>query len=145
MKAKKTPKADLQNKKTVFFEIGLAVSILAVLLAFQYSTEKEIPPVLTAGNRVELIDEHPPITRPDVPQPEIKQIIQVPEVIDIIDEDPDIDFSGINFDPTESNDLLNKFGYINRPAGNGGMTDEPTVVEKIPFALLNLYLIILPI
>ncbi len=37
MELKKTPKADLQNKKGVFSLAGLAVAILAMIGAFSYS------------------------------------------------------------------------------------------------------------
>ena len=40
MEIKKSPKADLQNKKGLFLEIGLIVALLAVIAAFLY-TPKE--------------------------------------------------------------------------------------------------------
>ena len=41
MELKKTPKADLQNKRGLFLEIGLVISLLLVIGAFLY-TPKEL-------------------------------------------------------------------------------------------------------
>jgi periplasmic protein TonB len=35
MEVKKSPKADLENKKTVFMQIGLVVVLSLVLIAFE--------------------------------------------------------------------------------------------------------------
>lgn len=55
MEAKKTPKADLENRKGLFFEIGLVVTLAACLVAFnvrQY--EKEIKEVNTRVADIEI-------------------------------------------------------------------------------------------
>ena len=51
MEIKKSPKADLQNKRGLLLEIGLAVSLLLVIVAFAY-TPKE--------HRIEKVDPIPP-------------------------------------------------------------------------------------
>ena len=38
MEIKKTPKADLENKKVLFTEIGLIIALAVVLLAFEWKT-----------------------------------------------------------------------------------------------------------
>ena len=38
MKTKKTEKADLENKKLLFVEVGLIASLVLVWLGFEYST-----------------------------------------------------------------------------------------------------------
>ena len=40
MEIKKTPKADLENRRTLFTEIGLVVALLVVWGAFSYSTSQ---------------------------------------------------------------------------------------------------------
>lgn len=39
MEIKKTPKADLEDKKLLFREIGLIISLAAVLVAFEWSSK----------------------------------------------------------------------------------------------------------
>ena len=42
MELKKSPKANLENKRTIFFQIGIILTLAVVLLAFEWSsTEKE--------------------------------------------------------------------------------------------------------
>jgi len=41
MEIKKTPKADLENRRTLFTEIGLVVALLVVWGAFSYSTKEK--------------------------------------------------------------------------------------------------------
>ena len=41
MEIKKTPKADLENRRTLYTEIGLVVALLVVWGAFSYSTKEK--------------------------------------------------------------------------------------------------------
>ena len=38
MEPKKNPKVSLENKKAMFFQIGLAVTLLAILIAFEWKS-----------------------------------------------------------------------------------------------------------
>jgi len=38
MESRKTPKADLENKKAIFFEIGLVIALLLALVSFNYKS-----------------------------------------------------------------------------------------------------------
>ena len=43
MEVKKSPKADLENKKSVFMQLGLVITLAIVLIAFEWtSTDVEI-------------------------------------------------------------------------------------------------------
>lgn len=69
METKKTPKADLENKKRIFLQIGLAVTLLLVLVAFEWKTYER--PVYDLGTlEMDFIEEEDiPITRPETPPP----------------------------------------------------------------------------
>ena len=41
MEVKKSPKADLNNKKLLFVEIGLVLSLLITIAAFEYRTQEK--------------------------------------------------------------------------------------------------------
>ncbi|NLN99941.1 MAG: energy transducer TonB, partial [Bacteroidales bacterium] len=41
MEIKKTPKADLENRRLLFTEIGLVIALLAVWGAFSYGTQEK--------------------------------------------------------------------------------------------------------
>ena len=69
MEVKKTPKANLENKKMLFREIGLIITLLLVLGGFEYKTyEKSISEL--GGNNAALVeDEMIPITNETPPPP----------------------------------------------------------------------------
>ena len=83
MEIKKSPKADLQNKRGLLLEIGLAVSLALVIVAFAY-TPKE--------HRVEKVDlnygpvevEMNEITRNDQKPPEPPKKVEVKVIIDLL-------------------------------------------------------------
>ncbi len=88
MEVKKSPKADLENKKLLFREIGFVVVLAIVLLAFEWSsTEKEELMDLTQET-VAIEEEIIPITQEqqEVP-PEMPKIPVLSDVIDIVDDD----------------------------------------------------------
>ena len=84
MEIKKSPKADLQNKRGLLLEIGLAVALLLVIGAFAY-TPKE--------HRIEKVDmnygpveeEITEITRQDQKPPEPPKKVEVKVISDILD------------------------------------------------------------
>lgn len=92
MELKKTPKADLENKKNVYFMIGLVVSLGIMLVAFEWTAKPEKADSLGSVNAVNVEDEIIPITReqeikPPPPPPPPKVI----EVLNIVDDDVKID------------------------------------------------------
>ncbi|MDR1887563.1 MAG: energy transducer TonB [Prevotellaceae bacterium] len=137
MDLKKTPKADLQNKKTLFFEIGLGLSLLAVLVAFNW-TSREKTASLLVNMHQEIVEEEEqvPITQQEPPPPpEIPKIPQIPDVIDIVENDVDIS-SEFDFSESESNDnLFNDLAYVEKK--QQVVEQEEEVDEVIPFAIVE--------
>lgn len=83
MEIKKSPKADLQNKRGLLLEIGLAVSLLLVIVAFAYTPkEHRIEKVdLNYGPVEEQITE---ITRQDQKPPEMPKKVEVKVISDLL-------------------------------------------------------------
>ncbi len=69
MEIKKTPKADLERKKSVFLQIGIILTLVGVLVAFEWKTYERTEYDL--GNlEADFIEEEDiPITRPEEPPP----------------------------------------------------------------------------
>ncbi len=91
MEIKKTPKADLTNKRALFMEIGLAAVLLVVLVAFEWSTSEKAEMIdLTAQQQV-IEEEIIPITQeqPQTP-PEMPKTPVLSDVIDIVDDDVEV-------------------------------------------------------
>ena len=84
MQIKKSPKADLQNRKGLFLEIGLIISLLIVIAAFKYAPkEYRIEEVdLNYGPIEEEITE---ITRNEQKPPEAPKKIEIKVFNDILD------------------------------------------------------------
>jgi periplasmic protein TonB len=117
MELKKTPKADLELKKNVFFMVGLVVSLGIMLVAFEWTAKPEKADSLGSVNAVNVEDEIIPITReqeikPPPPPPPPKVI----EVLNIVDDDVKID-DELQIEDSEADDktLINVAPVISAP------------------------------
>jgi protein TonB len=68
---KKTEKADLENKKAIFFEIGLILSLALVLFAFEWKSYENFTSFVSTGVGKEVIEDIIPITSVKPPEPKI--------------------------------------------------------------------------
>jgi protein TonB len=95
MEAKKTEKANLENKSTFFLSIGLLISMALVVMAFEWKQYDETLASLVGKNTntFEEMIEVPPTDLPPPPPPQIQApvIIEVPDEKEI-EEDLDIKF-----------------------------------------------------
>lgn len=90
MEPKKSKKADLERKKTVFMEIGLIVTLGLVLLAFSWKTYERTTSLDFQVQVDDTPEEIIPITQQEVkppPPPPPKQVT----VINIVDDDVEVD------------------------------------------------------
>lgn len=85
MEAKKNPKADLDKRTGLFFNIGLAVSLLLVITAFEWRfyDEGALVDLGQVDDNFEDLMEIPPTEQPPPPPP----VIQQPEIIEVPDEE----------------------------------------------------------
>lgn len=95
MEPKKTEKADLTNKSWLFFNIGLVITLLLMVMAFEYSVRDNSGDLDLAKNMnvIDEILEVPPTEQPPPPPPKIQQpvIIEVPDEEEI-KEDIKVEF-----------------------------------------------------
>ena len=96
MKIKKTRKANLENKRTIFFEVGIIVTLAFVLLAFEWTTVRSDRNDWTDWRGAGIEEDMAEITnhkvkKPPMPVPKITPII-VPVSDDVeIEEEIEID------------------------------------------------------
>lgn len=69
MDPKKSPKADLENKRMLFIQIGLIVTLTIVLVAFEWKTYDRVLTDLGEREVVDIPEEMVEITRQDEPPP----------------------------------------------------------------------------
>ena len=101
MKPKKNPKISLESKKSLFFQIGLAITLLAVLIAFEWKSYEKNDYNLGNLNLDDMEEEIIPITRQEVKPPPPPP--PPPEVIEIVEDEVEIE-KQLEIDDTETDE-----------------------------------------
>ncbi|MDA3880098.1 MAG: energy transducer TonB [Prolixibacteraceae bacterium] len=134
MELKKTPKADLENKRNIFVQIGLVVSLGIVLTAFSINSSVKSATSLGELQDQEIEDEVIPITRqeeikPPPPPPPPKVV----EVINIVDDEVEIE-EEFEFESTEADDetIIDAVPVIEDDYGDEGDNGVFVIVEEMP-------------
>lgn len=96
METKKSPKANLENKRKIFIQLGLIVAIAGCLYSFESTSKvKEVIPFDMPDSNTN-IEELTPITRPEeakpiiLPPPRVVDLIRIVENNAKLDEELDI-------------------------------------------------------
>ena len=84
MELKKSPKADLNNKRGLLLEIGLVVSLLLVIAAFAY-TPKEYRIKIATEYVAPVEEEITEVTRQDQKPPEAPKKVEVKVITDMLE------------------------------------------------------------
>lgn len=131
MEIKKSDKANLENKKLLFFEIGMVIALLIVFGAFEWTTKETNYDTLV--DTTQAIDEEEIVnieqnTPPPPPPP--AEIPVLSDQIDIVDDDIKVDDMIINTED-DANTGVEIKDYV--------ATVEEEVVEEeaIPFQLVE--------
>jgi len=124
MEVKKTKKADLERKRSMFFQIGLIITLGVVLVAFEWKSMSAVSDALAWVEEEVVEEEAPPITRqeevkppPPPPPPKASDILEIvdddvelDEELEIedtdVDEDFEIDFSDLEVPEEEAEDHI---------------------------------------
>lgn len=92
MEVKKTPKADLESKKTVFLQIGLVVVLSLVLVAFEWTSTDVNVDFSLQDEDIEVEEEIIPITRQEeVKPPPPPPPPAVADILNIVEDDAELD------------------------------------------------------
>ena len=133
MEAKKTPKADLQNKKGLFFQIGLCLSLLLMIGAFSYSQgETRKAEMVNEGAFIE--QEMVEITRQETPPPPetaAPRLQVTSDILNIVRDDRKIN-AELSFADIDENV---EFTFEGNSGGTGDglvLDDEPVVIAEDP-------------
>ena len=91
MKAKKSKKVDLENKRGMFLQIGLVAVLGIILLAFEWTTrpDDDSDEMLVAETTYEV--EEMQVTRREEPPPPEPEQQQVTEILNIVEDDVEIE------------------------------------------------------
>ena len=132
MGIKKSPKANLENKKTLFREIGLIAALALVLLVFEWSTTDKEVSSLAANTTIITDEEQAPITQETPPPPpeQIKEPVMTEE-LQIVENDVKVETDFISTD--DSDQKIEIKPYVEAKP----VEEEVEVEEEIPFAIVE--------
>ena len=133
MELKKSPKADLENKKVLFLEIGLVISLAIVLFAFNYSTSNVSKSTLEENQIAEEVEEvmiTEPLETPPPPPVEVPEIA-FSDQIDIVDDDIEVEDIIIESEDDED------FEITIMDYAEEVIEEEVVEEEAIPFQLVE--------
>ena len=131
MEVKKSPNADLKNRKLLFIEIGFVVSLLIVLFAFEWTTKEKKESVMQAESTEIIEEEIIPITQDTPPPPpETPQMPVMSDLIEIVDDDIVVENDIINLED-DANLGVEIIDYVEQ------VEDEVVEEETIPFMFVE--------
>lgn len=131
MEARKTEKANLENKRLLFVEIGFVAALLAVLFCFNWSSKEKQDDQLFAENSEIIEEEMVPITQETPPPPpEAPKIPVLSDIIDIVDDNIEVDNNIIDLEDSEGLGV-EIMDYIEETV------EEVVEEEAIPFQLVE--------
>jgi len=97
MEEKKSPKANLENKKLMFIQIGMIISLLIAWLAFEHKSydKREIDPSLL-NREVVLDEEMVEITKQEEQKPQPVEVPKQTTQLEIVQDDVEVEDIEIN-------------------------------------------------
>ena len=130
MTQKKSDRADLQNKRVLFTEIGCIVALALVYFGLEYSSAKTNTALLEEVGIMAEMEEMIPITfDTPPPPPEMPKIPVLSDQIDIVDDDIEIEEIVINLE--DHKDLgVEIIDYI-------PVEEEDVTEETLPFVMVE--------
>lgn len=130
MTQKKSDRADLQNKRVLFTEIGCIVALALVYFGLEYSSAKTETALLEDVGIMAEMEEMIPITfDTPPPPPEMPKIPVLSDQIDIVDDDIEIEEIVINLE--DHKDLgVEIIDYI-------PVEEEDVTEETLPFVMVE--------
>ena len=131
MEIKKSEKANLENKKLLFVEIGLVISLAITLFAFEWTSKETNVATLDDTTQVVLEEEIIPITQETPPPPPAAPKIPIlSDQIDIVDDEIELDddmFMNLEDDASLGVEIMD---YVE-------VEEEVVEEEAIPFQLVE--------
>lgn len=130
MEPKKTERADLEKKRSLFFEIGLATSLLLVYLTLNYRVAEGGMADLGEITQVEIEEEIIPITQQNEPPPPPPPPPPQVEIIEIVEDDKEIE-NEVEIQDAEA-DQNTEVQVVEMPQEEIKEEEIFTIVEQMP-------------
>jgi hypothetical protein len=132
MEVKKTQKASLENKRLLFTEIGLILTLLLVWGVFSWQSKEGKEVTLEEDNQVVEVEDMVPITQETPPPPSSAPKIPIlSDQIDIVDDEIKVDDDMFQNLEDNANTGVEIMDYVEE------VKDEVVEEEAIPFQLVE--------
>jgi periplasmic protein TonB len=133
MDIKKNEKANLETKKTTFFQLGLVVTIALILIAFEWTTTDRADNAFAALNEEIIEEEQIPITEEQEPEQEAPPEVNVTDIFEIVDNDVKIENEVLFFDDrTSADDMVQAYNFVPKTDEAEKEDDVFMIVEDMP-------------
>lgn len=130
MEIKKNPKQDLEEKKNIFFQIGLVFALFIVFVGFEWKKYDKVEESMFDMTNILPPEEEIEITRPEekIEQPPPPQVPQ----IEIVEDDVEVD-DDLTFDDVDQNTAVDDY-FVNRVEVEEEYVEAEifTIVEEQP-------------
>ena len=109
MEEKKSPKANLENKKLLFTQIGLIISLLLAWMVFEFKSydKREIDTSLLS-REIAVDEEMVEITKQDEPKPQPMEMPKQTTQLEIVQDDVEVEDININAE-IEQNEVVEEY------------------------------------
>lgn len=109
MEEKKSPKANLENKKLMFTQIGLIISLLLAWMVFEFKSydKREIDTSLLS-REIAVDEEMVEITKQDEPKPQPMEMPKQTTQLEIVQDDVEVEDININAE-IEQNEVVEEY------------------------------------
>jgi protein TonB len=132
MEEKKSPKANLENKKLMFMQIGMIIALLIAWLAFEHKSydKREIDESLR-NREVVLDEEMVEITKQEEQKPQPVETPQQTTQLEIVDDDVETEDLNINAE-VEQNEVIEEYVAPEVVEEEVSETEIFQIVEEMP-------------
>lgn len=131
MEEKKSPKANLENKKLTFILIGLIISLAVAWAVFEIkSYDKRV--LNDVGRTAEIVEEEMvEITKQEQPKPQPVEVPKQTTQLTIVEDDVEVDDVDINAD-VDQNEVIEEYVPVEIEEEEVVEAEIFTVVEEMP-------------
>ncbi len=129
MEEKKSPKANLENKKLMFMQIGMIISLLIAWLAFEHKSydKREIDPSLLRQTEV-VEEEMVEITKQEEQKPQPVEVPKQTTQLEIVQDDVEVEDIEINAE-VDQQEVIDEYVPVE--------VEEEEVVEQEIFQIVE--------
>ena len=129
MEEKKSPKANLENKKLMFMQIGMIISLLIAWLAFEHKSydKREIDPSLLRQTEV-VEEEMVEITKQEEQKPQPVEVPKQTTQLEIVQDDVEVEDIEINAE-VDQQEVIEEYVPVE--------VEEEEVVEQEIFQIVE--------